>query len=228
MVKKYNDYGLPKVDAATFAAWREEAKAQPPDIEDWADLVAILRWHAELDRQGVENPKLPPRMTSIERTIFAIGGFMQRQPLLMEKDNHGAAALVVRLHRAIADLERGLVSPIFKPTKTKKGNPGLATEVEIIKGWASRAVTGLMTENNTSLHDAAQTVASALRPASRRSLGPITTETVINWREKLLRRRGRGKNPQDIAVQAYDDPLPSGFTAEHLVQALRKKASSFV
>jgi hypothetical protein len=168
-------------------------------------------------------------MTSIERTIFALGFFMQQQPVFMEKNNHGAAAIVNRLHEAIVNLGRGQVSEIFQPQKSKKGNPGLPINVEFIQGCSSRLVTRLMKENGMSLRDAAQTVASALRAAGRRGLGTMNAETVINFRDRLLRRRGKQRKgaAPDIALQAYDDPVLLKFTTDQLVQALRDKSSSF-
>lgn len=189
--------GLPFPDEKTIAAWRAEALRNPPDPMDVADLMVCLRWAAELDRQGVENPRLPAGMTAVERALNAVWVFLQKQPSLMRS---GDAAPLGRLHAAIVDLADGRPSPLFKPVNTKRGNPGRSINYEIIQAFAARALCELI-EAGEDPGESAGRVAKAVR-AGRRDMPNVTHETVKNWRERL--EQGPGPGASENAIFNYE------------------------
>ena len=70
MTMKLNDDGVPLPDPELMKKWREAALRDLPTPqvleEDFADLIAALRWASELDRIGAANKDLPDRLTSTE------------------------------------------------------------------------------------------------------------------------------------------------------------------
>jgi hypothetical protein len=224
-----NPDGLPIIDNATLEAWTAEALAEPPDPQFWVDLTIILRWAAELDRRGVNDPKMPPGMTPCFFALHHLYGLLLKQLFLMRRGEN--CAPLMRLSSAIFDLSDGRVSPMFKPLSRKKGNPGLPSNFEIIKGTAARAMSELI-EGGMPLPEAAQIVANALQDASRKVVGNITAQTVTNWRERLM--QGEGPGASEFAVQAYRDSLPfeMGDTplerGKNLVGQLRQRAAGLI
>jgi hypothetical protein len=65
-----NDDGVPLPDPELMKEWREAALRDLPTpqilAEDFADLIAALRWASELDRIGAANKELPDKLTSTE------------------------------------------------------------------------------------------------------------------------------------------------------------------
>ncbi|CAN2533031.1 hypothetical+protein [Methylocapsa aurea] len=208
--------GLPFMDDETLAKWRAEALESLPLADDWADLVACLRWANELDRRGIEMEKLPKGLTAAERSLNAILLFMQRQPSLMRE---GGIAPLMRLHSAMVDVADGIASPLFKPVAKGSGRPGNGITVDTIKGFAARAMSELMEAGDTE-NDAATKVAKAIRKGRHSDMGDIETKTIKNWRDRL--NSGIGPGASAIAIQQYKEELPHdlGSTPRERGQAL--------
>jgi hypothetical protein len=75
MTKQFNDDGFPYPNPELMKKWREAALRDlppPQDLaEDFADLIAAMRWASELDRVGAANKELPDKLTSTEYCCFA-------------------------------------------------------------------------------------------------------------------------------------------------------------
>jgi hypothetical protein len=231
------------VDDATFARWKAEARACPPNPDDWAHFVAMLRLSAAIDSYSADNPDLPgAAMASSLCAMQAVVSFLQKQPHL---DQHGeAVAPLNRLSMALHDIGEGRPAAMFKPVR-EPGAPGAPRNraaIDMIKGFAARAVDELC-QSGTPLTKAAEQVADALRKASRRErstqeppgqkgFGRITAGTVRNWRARIM--EGAGPGASDLAILHYKEPLPvaAGGTpkqrGEFLLKVLRDRAASVI
>jgi hypothetical protein len=233
----------PLVDDATFATWKAEARACPPDPDDWAHFVAMLRLSAAIDSDASNNPDEPgasivPSMCAMR----AIVSFLQGHPHL---DEHGeAVAPLNRLSAALNDLSEGRMPPMFKPVRIPgvPGAPGNRMAVETIKGLAARTVSELC-ESGMSLTEASRAVCVALQRASERErgmqdspsqkgFGKITPATVKNWRARIM--EGSGPGASKAAVWQYNQPLPLGVgltpqqRSQNLLKVLRERAASMI
>lgn len=63
-MQELDDDGVPLPDPELMKKWRAEALRDLPPPEDFAALIAGMRWASELDRIGAENRDLPDRLTS--------------------------------------------------------------------------------------------------------------------------------------------------------------------
>ena len=221
------------VDDVTMASWRAEARANPPNLDDWAHFIGMLRLAAEVDRDShsPQNIDLPgAAIASAELAIRGVVDFLQRQPYL---DRHGeAVAPLVRLHGALWDLTEGRAPTMFKTINGTRRNPGRGQAEMQIQGVAARTLSEFI-EAKVPPKDAARRIAKALEGASRRGMGKITAATVINWRHRLMGAAGGPGAPVE-AIQHYREPLPSGLggtsleRAETLLTILRDRASALV
>lgn len=224
----------PGIDDATMAAWRAEAKANPPNLDDWAHMVAMLRLSAHLDRHAAQNPELPgSAVVASECATRAVVTFLQRQPYL---DRHGeAVAPLVRLHLALWDVTEGRAPAMFKPVPKAaaggRGNPGRGGAVAMIQGIAARTLCEFIAAG-VKEEVAARRIADALRLASRRGLGPVKDSTIKNWRDRFL--LGRGPGAPEMAIQQFRERIPDSFgvtalaRAENLLRFLRERSAALV
>jgi hypothetical protein len=206
------------VNDARMASWRAEARANPPNLDDWAHLVTMLRLAAEIngDSARAENIDLPgAAIASAECSVRAVVGFLQRQPYL---GLHGeAVAPLVRLQGALWDITEGRAPAMFKTIGGKRQNPGRGQTAMLIQAMAARTLTEFIAAE-VDPKDAAKRIAKALDAASRRGLGKITPETIINWRHRLMGAAG-GPGARPEAVQHYREPLPPGLGASPMIRA---------
>ncbi len=214
--------GLPILDDVTFERWRAEAQADPPDLQDWADLVVLLRWAADLDRRGYRNSALPLGMTAVEYGLRALLFFLQKQQHLM---NRNAVAPFLRLHGAIVDLADGRISPLFRPVRSgRPGAPGKSQIESMIMGLSARAMTQLMNVDGVPMDQAARQVAHAIRLGRIVGYGKVKAETVKNWRARIM--EGPGSAPK-LAIDHYNEPLPAGMSAKDLLARLGKAGARY-
>lgn len=221
---------FPLVDDATMASWRAEARANPPNLDDWAHLVGMLRLCAEINSHSASNPDLPgAAISSAECAIRAVVSFLQKQPYLNLRGE--AVAPLVRLQLAMWDLTEGRAPPMLKPVSGGRGNPGKGQAATMIQGIAARTLSEFI-EARVPPREAARRIAHALNAASRRGMGKITGATVINWRDRL--KQGPGPGAPDIAVDHYRAALPLGMgetplaRAENLLVVLRDRSAALV
>lgn len=216
--KNRNGDGLPFPDDATLAKLGAEARTARPKASQWGPLVALLRWAAEQEKLGVEDPALPPGMTWAESQLRTVCSFLQQQDCLMR---HGSLAPLVRLLGEIGDLAKGRVSPMFKPRKRGPGRPRKGASEMMIMGLAARTVSELH-EAGDSIPTAIQTVAAAL---GRR----IPSGMLKDWREQIM-----GQTAPKEAIEHYLAALPSdaGKTprqrANTLLNALRRRGGGVI
>ena len=188
--------GLPRADAAFFAALETDALTARPKATDWAVLVAGLRWAAEVGRRGGEAGDAPPGTTASRLALKAVLAFLEKQDCVMR---HGASMPLAKIQGALTDLAQGRVSPMFKPPVKANGNPGKGKGESLRMGIAARAMSELM-DGGDSEDDAARQVAGALG-------GKMRPATVRNWRARLNQGPGPGA-PQE-AIDHFKAPLPS-------------------
>src|ERR1700730_126914 len=76
MTMQFNDDDVPLPNPELMKKWREAALRDfptPQDLaEDFADLIAAMRWASELGRIGAANKDLPDRLTSTEYMLRAL------------------------------------------------------------------------------------------------------------------------------------------------------------
>jgi hypothetical protein len=225
-----NDDGVPSPDPELMKKWREAALRDlptPQDLaEDFADLIAAMRWASDLDRIGAANKDLPDKLTSAEYMLRALLTCLSTIPVLM-KD--GALAPLMRLHAAIVDLAAGRQSDLFVPVIKKPGNPGKGIAHAAVQGFAARALAELV-DSGEQVKQASERVAKALRKG-RKDMRNVTGETVKNWRARLDEGAGARGAP-DGALKHYIGELPpdigstSKMRGEYLLKALRERGES--
>jgi hypothetical protein len=208
--------GLPYPSDQKLLQLRTEGLAHPPQPSDWAHLTAMLRHAAEMGRKGVGHPDLPPGMTEIQKSLFAVIEFLQKQPVLMHDD---AVGPLLRLQSAILDLANGKASPLFKPVTRKAGSPGIGSGEAMVIGLAAKAMSLLM-EAGEDKKAASLKVAIALR-ASGGNYKDTKAKTVADWRDRIHEGAGSGRI-SDLAIETYNHPLEVGTKAAHLLGALRQ------
>ena len=197
-----NGDGLPFPEQNKIDAWRNEAAF--PDPNDWRDFIAMFRHAAEIDRKKLGDSNLPDGLMGCEQSLRAVIAFLQRQPDIARRKD---IAPLMRLHAAIVDLAEGRTSPLFKPVQRKAGSPGKGVNYTHLQGLAARGLSELI-DGGVPIKIAAGRIAHALK-ANRKDMAGITDETIINWREQILRGIGRGA-PEN-AWQSYLDPFPPNF-----------------
>lgn len=218
---------LAKQDPAREEQWRAEAMANPPSLEDWVNLVVKLRRAAELDKCWYMLPDTPPGLIPAEYALRAVMDFLINQRDLKELGTGPLARLLADIGDLLFD---GHIAPMLRPSNRRRGNPGKGEGAAMVQGKAAQAFTELV-EGGMPRIEAAKEVAAALRDASKRGLGKVTAQTVINWQARLS--QGPGPGAPELAVQAYrdpvadlgDNPLERG---KILVAALRERAAAFV
>jgi hypothetical protein len=193
--------GLPFIDDATLKEWRAEALRNLPAPNDMADLLVLLRWNAQVDREGIENAELPNGLTACERSISAILAFLQNQNF---SQTHGGSEPLTRLHAGILDIADGIAPALFKPKKRHAGRPGKGITYAALQGLAARTLTELI-EGGGNKFEAANRVAKSLKKPST-DMQDVTGETVTNWRERIVQGVGPGAPAE--AVAHYKEPLP--------------------
>jgi hypothetical protein len=100
--------GLPIPDQATLARlWNEAQKAPLPSPRQWVELLALLRWAAEVRRHGEEADNAPQGTTAPRLALAAIIGFLSQQECVLK---HGASMPLIDLQNALTDLADGIVS----------------------------------------------------------------------------------------------------------------------
>ena len=220
-----DDDGLPKIDGETFKKWKLELLQDFPPSNDLADLLVMLRWHAEIDRRGIENPKLPKGLTACERSIHSILTFLKTHNLTQY---HGGDVPLRRLNHAFVDIANGKRSKLFEPKERRSGKPPNDTIYETIKGFATRTLSELI-EAGDNPEESAKRIAKALK--SRRDMRDIRGETIINWREKIM--LGEGPGASALAVKHFKEPLTAAFgdtpraRGENLLKQLEKRGAFF-
>jgi hypothetical protein len=231
MTKQINDDGVPSPDPELMKKWREAALRDlpPPNElrENFADLIAAMRWASELDRIGAANKDLPDKLTSTEYMLRALLTCFLTVPTLL-KDGH--LAPLMRLKAAIVDLADGRQSDLFKPLIKNVGHPGKGTAHTAIQGLAARALDELV-DSGEPVKQASDRVADAVRKG-RRDMRDVTGVTVRNWRARLEEGPG-ARGVQVAAWQHYRAPLPpdlggtSKIRGESLLKALRERGEVF-
>jgi hypothetical protein len=221
---------FPAVDDLTMSAWRAEARANPPRIDDWAHMIGMLRLSAELERYAADHPDEPgTAIGAAECALDAVVKFLQKQPYL---DTHGeAVAPLARLRFAMRDVTEGRSPAMFKPVPSGRGNPVKGQAAVMIQALAARALSEFI-EARVPKKEAAGRIAKALKRASSRGMGRINAKTVIHWRERIM--QGPGPGAPDAAIAHYKESLPPGMgstplaRAEKLLEVLRGRSASLV
>lgn len=221
---------FPVIDDATMATWRAEAKANPPNPDDWAHLIGMLRLAAELDRHGAKHPDEPgAAIGASECALDAVVKFLQKQPYLNLRGE--AVAPLVRLRLALRDVTEGRAPPMFKTVGAARRNPGRGQAEMMIQGLAAKALSEFI-EAGTAPKVAAARIATALQGAAQRRMGKIDAKTVINWRNRLMQGPGPGSPP--MALAHFKAPVESGLgetasaKAESLLKVLRERSASLL
>jgi hypothetical protein len=199
--------GLPLPDQATFNALRSESGALTarPKASEWADLVAMLRWAAEVRRRGEDADNVPQGVTAARLALKAVIQFLQRECVL----KHGASMPLIELQAALTDLTNGRVSQMFKPVAKPSGNPGKSRSDAAFMGNSARAMSLLM-EAGKSEKDAASRVGKVLG---------IEPSQVKNWRDRL--NQGPGPGAPRAAIDHYKARLPTWPDSTPLQQGER-------
>jgi hypothetical protein len=109
------------------------------------------------------------------------------------------------LKAALEDLTVGKGSDLLKPAK-KNGRPPDGSQKGLIQATAARALSEFIAAGDD-MNQAAGRIARALC-AGHRDMGEVKAQTVVNWRERLMRGPGRGASK--LAVQRFLAPL-KGF-----------------
>jgi hypothetical protein len=201
--------GLPLMGPDKLEKWRAEALRNLPSPEDWANLVAYLRWENELAQRRIQMPNVPEGFTAAERSLRVVILFLQRHPVLMcEK---GIAPLI-HLHGAMVDVASGTAPPLFQPKVKRTGRPRKGVRADVIQAFAARAMSELI-EAGDSVPEAATKVANALRKGRPADLGNLEPKTVKNWRNRILAGIGDGASAD--AISLYKQPLPPEFGLTH-------------
>jgi hypothetical protein len=225
---------LLRPDAAQEAQWRAEARANPPEPESWEEFYVALRWAKKLDeldrKPEIIPPECPPGLWPISYAMLAFNHFLLNQRRLPFLANGHP---VSRLIAAIGHLASGggYVPPFLKPIERRRGNPGNGDGAAMIQGVAAHTYSELM-EAGLSPDEAGRRVASALRQASERGLGPVNATRVQNWHERIS--CGPGPGAPELAVQHYREQLDPCFGStplergKALLAALEQRAASFV
>jgi hypothetical protein len=226
---QFNDDGVPWPDPEHIKKWREAALRDMPApqelAEDFADLIAAMRWASELDRIGAKNKDLPDRLTSTEYMLGALATCFLTIPLLREG---GQLAPLMRLQAAIVDLADGRQSDLFVPVIKKAGNPGKGVAYAMLRGLGARALDELV-DSGEPVKQASDRVAKAVRKG-RKDMHDVTGETVKNWRERLMEGP---RGAQDDAWKHYREALPpetgstSKMRGETLLKSLRERGEIF-
>ena len=221
--------GVPVPDQELIKKWHEAALRDlpPPQVlaENFAYLIAAMRWASELDRIGAANKDLPARLTSTEYMLRALLTYFVTIPILREG---GHLAPLMRLQAAIVDLAAGRQSDLFVPVIKKPGNPGKGVAHAALQGIAARTLAELV-DSGEPVKQASDRVASAVRKG-RKDMRNVTGETVKNWRERLMEGP---RGAQDDAWKHYMESLPpeagstSKMRGEYLLKVLRERGEIF-
>lgn len=181
---------MARPDSEKYIALRAELRREGVDLNHLAELYLSLVWNAEQDQLGATNPKLPDGATTAERALYYIIGYLQNSPVLVR---NGALDPLMRLHGALADLEKGRRSPMFDPVVTPRGgNPGTGAP-DLIIGFAARAMDELIAAG-ARRNEAAKSVAKVVQPQYRE----VTATTVAKWRDGC--REGDRRRVPDNAI----------------------------
>jgi hypothetical protein len=226
----FNDDGVPWPDPELMKKWREAALRDlppPQDLaEDFADLIAAMRWASELDRIGATNKELPDRLTSTEYMLRSLLHCFLTIPTLLKG---GHLAPLMRLKAAIVDLANGRQSDLFVPVIKKPGAPRKSAVHAFVQGMAARTLAELV-DSGEPVKQASNRVANAVRNG-RKDMRDVTGDTVKNWRARLDEGPGARGAPDD-ALQHYLAPLPLDFGStskmrgENLLKMLRERGET--
>jgi hypothetical protein len=187
-----------------FEQWRREASESPPNIDDFAEMLVHIRANAALDRDIFSKSQPPDELTGGLRSLQAILIFLEKQRWLWEA---GDLAPLLRLKGALDDLAAGNGSDLLKPSK-KSGRPADGSRKDLIKAIAARTLQEFI-EAGVDVEYAARRVAKALQ-ARRREIGDnVDWKTIVEWRQRLMRKPGRGASK--LAVQRFRAPLGNTF-----------------
>jgi hypothetical protein len=208
---------------SSWEQWRREASESPPNIDDFAKMMADIRVHAARDRQFFPRLEPPDKLLAALACLQAVLSFLQCQPGLMERQD---LAPLLRLNSALNDLTVGKGSELLKPVKrTRGGHPGDGATRDFLKGKAARALSELIEAKENPVESAGR-VARALK-ANRHDMGKVNAETVVNWRERLM--QGKGPGASEYAILAFQDPVPGDTPkarGEFLLTALTKRGGA--
>jgi len=226
MTTQFDADGVPLPDPELTKKWREAALRDLPTPQEFADLIAAMRWGAELDRIGAANKELPDRVTSIEYMLRMLTTFFSASRVL---EGNGIAPLI-RLHAAIVDLANGRQSELLVPVIKKPGHPGKGVTHALTQALAARALSELV-DSGEPLDQAANRVAQALRKG-RKDMHDVTGTKVKNWRARLQEGPG-ARGVSDDALKHYLAPLPANFGStskmrgENLLKVFRERGEAF-
>jgi len=109
-----------------------------------------------------------------------------------------------KLLYGLADLDRGKVVPLLKPTKVSN-NPGNSLLDDLFRAFPAGAMTRLVGDRVMSRNEASRYVAKQLsKMGYKHSSGTsITPSQVAKWREKMMTERAA----EDLGVARYDHAL---------------------
>jgi len=194
MTTQFNDDGVPWPDPELMKKWCEAAlRDLPPPhelAENFADLIAAMRWASELDRRGAANKELPDRLTSTEYMLRSLLTCFLTIPTLQKH-----LGPLMRLKAAIVDLANGRQSELFVPVIKKPGAPRKSAVHAFVQGMAARALAELV-DSGELVKQASDRVANAVRNG-RKDMRDVRGETVKNWRARLEEGLGARGAPDD-------------------------------
>lgn len=211
--------------ASPWEQWRREASDSPPNIDDFAEMMADIRLHAALDRTEFSKLEPPDELCAALACLQAVLSFLQKQPGLMERKD---LAPLLRLNGALNDLAGGKPSNLLKPARKpggKGGNTGDNITYKFIKAIAARTLSELITAGED-INQSAGRIARALK-AGRRDMGHVNAATVVNWRERF--EQGPGAGAQADAMEQYRMPTPGDTPkerGENLLKALAQRGGA--
>jgi hypothetical protein len=119
-----------------FEQWQREASESPPNIDDFAEMLAHIRANAAFDRDIFSKSQPPDELTAGLRSLRAVLIFLEKQRWLWEA---GDLTPLLRLKAALEDLTVGKGSDLLKPAK-KNGRPPDGSQKGLIQATAARAL----------------------------------------------------------------------------------------
>lgn len=188
-------------DRSLIAHWMQEARENPPNIDEWAALVASLRYAAEMERRGAKDSRLPEGMTSAATALHSMLSFIVGHEFL-KKDR--VQAPLFRFFAAIVDISEGKKPTLFTPVVKLSHRPGDGAVQANVKGLCSRAMTELMNAGMP-LKDAAEEVSKAARFGRVRGHDKLSAKKIQDWRDQIMTGAG---SASPVAIERYNAPLP--------------------
>ncbi len=188
-------------DRALIEHWMQEARDNPPNIEEWAVFVASLRYAAEQERRGVRDDRLPEGMTSAAAALHSAANFIIGHDFLK---NGVVQAPLFRLFAAIVDISEGKKPSLFTPVVKISHRPGDGAVQANVKGICARAMTELM-NSGTPLKDAAKEVLKAAKTGRVKGHSKLSAQKIEDWRGQIMTGPG---GASEVAIARYSAPLP--------------------